>query len=316
MLELIEGLKRDVAARPDLAESGILERLTALGVEAKNLSAWTCASCGARFPQSVRATELEGVTHCTACLERDLLRAQLKETRLRVASAVGGDDIHDACQVLLENLDHVSAFDQVTHDALEHLMLGLLALKGRLEIAVRALGFYAHPGRYRNDEGKAVAPILERLSSRDEGHQWLPFDPAVDRAPGSYNTEDGLTARAALAKIGEADLWLALEARKTLCIWCGLEISYAPGEPGAKERAWKEAVDHDQVCPGNPLVKTVDRLRSALERAEKHLQAFGQHLDQCGPLRAGCPAKADPGQRCWCGLRAAKEEARLELERR
>ena len=44
-------------------------------------AAWQCADCGARFPQAVRPELLQGVTHCSKCVEVKVLAAQ--STRLR-----------------------------------------------------------------------------------------------------------------------------------------------------------------------------------------------------------------------------------------
>ena len=43
------------------------------------LAAWSCAGCGARFAQSVPPGLLQGVTHCSKCVEVKVLAARIAE---------------------------------------------------------------------------------------------------------------------------------------------------------------------------------------------------------------------------------------------
>lgn len=50
-------------------------------VEISALSAWACQGCGARFATPVPPTMLAGVTHCSKCVEVEVVTAYLSRTR-------------------------------------------------------------------------------------------------------------------------------------------------------------------------------------------------------------------------------------------
>jgi hypothetical protein len=49
---------------------------------------WACVDCGARFASSVQRWELSGVTRCSSCAERDILRAELTTLRASLSEAI------------------------------------------------------------------------------------------------------------------------------------------------------------------------------------------------------------------------------------
>jgi hypothetical protein len=60
------------------------EELRSLREERDALAAWACRDCGARFPQTRRPFELDGVTRCSSCVRAESAEAELQRLREKV----------------------------------------------------------------------------------------------------------------------------------------------------------------------------------------------------------------------------------------
>ena len=58
------------------------------------------------------------------------------------------------------------------------------------------------------------------------------------------------------------------EKRKAMCLHCGLEVFYTQGDGQDQARAWKVLLDHDGVCPKNPLVARIVELEADAKRLD------------------------------------------------
>lgn len=72
------------------------------------------------------------------------------------------------------------------------------------------------------------------------------------------------------------------EKRKAMCLHCGLEISYTPGDEKDQARAWVALLNHDQKeCPKNPLLNEVRAWRERFPAMEY------RSMDDCVALKFG-----------------------------
>ncbi len=69
-------------SRSSRFQADLVRKLTACEAERDALAAWSCATCGARFPQSIRpalrAVLLDGVTQCSKCVEVEALAGRVQ----------------------------------------------------------------------------------------------------------------------------------------------------------------------------------------------------------------------------------------------
>jgi hypothetical protein len=74
------------AIREALSAQG--EELRSLREERDALAQWSCASCGARFPQTMSPQLLDGVTRCSACVRAEVAEAEVDRLKVQRGDAV------------------------------------------------------------------------------------------------------------------------------------------------------------------------------------------------------------------------------------
>lgn len=85
------------------------------------------------------------------------------------------------------------------------------------------------------------------------------------------------------------------ETRKALCMHCGHEAHYQVGDEESQAKAWQELLDHDAVCPQNPLIARV----SALETENAALaEVADEYVNTAHRYRDALAVIADPATAC------------------
>jgi hypothetical protein len=56
----------------------------------------------------------------------------------------------------------------------------------------------------------------------------------------------------------------AIEKRKAMCLHCGLEVCYIPGDIDDQARVWRDMLAHDKKCLKNPLVIKIAKLEQEI----------------------------------------------------
>lgn len=58
----------------------------------------------------------------------------------------------------------------------------------------------------------------------------------------------------------------------SFCIYCGLAVEH--GHDCPIEEAHKQLMDHDRVCPGNPLVKEIGQLKAEIKNLRRRVAVY------------------------------------------
>tara|TARA_Y100000782_G_scaffold47771_1_gene53493 strand:+ start:2161 stop:2421 length:261 start_codon:yes stop_codon:yes gene_type:complete len=63
------------------------------------------------------------------------------------------------------------------------------------------------------------------------------------------------------------------------CIYCGHEVRYGPRRDATRDQAHKALIEHDQVCPKNPVVQERDQLRRNRDMYKGQVERQAEELE-------------------------------------